>query len=693
MHYARLIACRQRFILLKLPVVAIICCLLASGISAQQNTPPPDVGGDHQKGQQGEQPPQELPKEDVPDTAKLIYFYSDNPTQRFLYSDTTLGNYLDKITPARKRPLEYFTLGVPGTAAYPAFYETGFHKGVDAGLHSFDLYRVESARLRYFPGLQRAFSEFAFAVNDQNDGALTAKFARSFKDGFNFTFEYNRIFNYNAQQKQVQGYNYQIPRNRTIALAGGLWYHAPNEKYDGYLTFSSNVFTPFDYGGISDDAIFHSREGIDTSRVAPNVPVNINGTAQARYDTKEYSYLQYYRLNKKDTLKTLHKERDYLISLQTTLNTSSYKYYDKHTTTSNPDTLWNSNDYAFYGKLLTDIRGLRYFLQTRTFENTVRVSTSSGDAGRDSLRRLAVKTNDWFELGLTQQLVSVRQEPLSFTKNNLIAFGKWNFTPSENIKAETYAHLTLLGANVGDYRLSGDAFLQVKNLGSLKLSAVNQLYEPTLLQKQSFVSQQQVWNNHFNKTLETSLSGSLFIDRTQTAVTGSYKLLNNYIYFDTLAAPQQSGAAISILQLVAQQNFHLGVFHLDNTVGVQKITGDVLPLPALYSQNSLYFEKKIFKRVMLLRIGLDARYHDSWYAYNYMPLTGQFFLQRKAQVPAYPLTDFFLSFKVQGFRFFVTIENIYPYLSKAATSINYDVYHYPTPDKLFRFGFNWKLSN
>ena len=660
----------------------------------QNNRPPAGVGGDSRQGEANKQAEQD--KDELPDTSKIFFFYADNPTQIFPKHDSLLGDYFQQMNPARRMGLEYFTLGMPGTAAYPAFYETQMHKGFDVGLHAFDIYLVETNRIPYYPGLQKAYSEFSYSAAGfgsagQSDGALKAKFSRNFKNGFNFSFDYKRVFNYSAGQQKVQGFNYNIPRNRIIALGGGMWYHSPNEKYDSYTSYTSNVITPLDNGGYVSDSVL--KYGLDTNKVAQNVPTHINQTAVGRYESQEYSYLQYYKLNAKDTLKTSHKKRNYLLSLQTSYTTSKYKYYDRHTTSDATGGVWTAVDSNFYGNLLTDTRGLRYDVQSQKFENTFRISTTSANVSRDSFKKVTVKTNDWFELGLTHQIVNVQQEPMSFSRNNLIAMGRWNFTPTEVIKMETYAHLNLLGSNIGDYRISGDAYLNVRNVGSLKLSAVNQLYAPNLIQERLYVSQQPIWNNGFNKTLETHFSGSLGIEKTLTELTASYTLLNNYIYFDSLAHPQQYKGSVSVLQLIARQNFHVWGFHLDNTVGVQKIIGDVLPLPGVYSQNSLYWEGKVFKKAMLLRVGMDFRYHDSWFAYNYMPLSGQFFIQRRQEVPAYPLADFFLSVKVQTLRIFLKMENVYPYLNSTGTNVNYDVYSYPTPDRVFRFGFTWKLSN
>src|SRR5690606_26113024 len=122
--------------------------------------------------------------------------------------------------------------------------------------------------------------------------------------------------------------------------------------------------------------------------------------------------------------------------------------------------------------------------------------------------------------------------------------------------------------------------------------------------------------------------------------------------------PRQQGLPISILQLIVDQNFKLGNFHLDNSVILQSASEDEIRLPEFYSRHSLYFEGNIFKRVMLLRVGFDLRMSSDYYANYYQPLVGQFHIQDRENILFYPATDVFLTLKVKTFRFFVKGENI-----------------------------------
>jgi hypothetical protein len=202
--------------------------------------------------------------------------------------------------------------------------------------------------------------------------------------------------------------------------------------------------------------------------------------------------------------------------------------------------------------------------------------------------------------------------------------------------------------------------------------------------------QKPVWSNDFKKTLETNLSGTIAIPRIGFQATAAYSLLNNYIYFDSSALAKQVTGPLSILQLIVSQNFKLGNFHSDNTLAFQKPTETIIRLPAFYTKNSLYWEGKLFKKVMLTRIGFDLRFVSKWYAPSYLPITGQFLRQDVATVGEYPALDAFLSFKVQRLRLFFKMENV---LGGTTSAPFYQTFNSPTPEAQFRFGMRWQLLN
>lgn len=617
------------------------------------------------------------------DTAHIQYFFAANPGRLFSEKDTLLDNNFQQFDPSRHRQLDYFNLGRVAAAAYPSVYQPILRSGLDMGIHSFDIYQLKNEDIRfYYQG--KAFTDAYYSGNEQNNGMTKARFARNFTNGVNFSVDFQRIYNISQINSQGPNFNRKIsdgttetwlyegfPRGRVSALGVGFWIH--REKYNSYLTYTVNSVSQLDNGGIVNDTIFKVA-------TASNSLMPVLTKAQTRYNKHEISYLQYLILNKKDSTGT---KRNFLATHKISYKSAFYKSFDPFTTNE------YKQDSTFYGPLLNDIRGLRFYLKEKQLENSFNLSTTKARVSKDSSKKEGGQ-NDWFEVGISHSYHNVSQEVIQRNFNNVILRGRWNFTPNDDLKVETYAHFNILGHNIGDYRLNGELYLNLKNIGSLTVKGLNQLYEPTYVQEEMYLTQRAVWKNNFKKTLETSLSGTLKVPRLKFEGTIAYTLLNNIIYYDKTFKPQQANTPLSILQLIVNQDFKLGVLHLDNTVAIQKPTEKFLRLPDIYSKNSLYVEGKIFRRAMLARFGFDLRYATAWFAPAYMPLTGQFYVQEIEKVNAYPSVDAFMSFKVKSFRLFVKMDNVLGSFSK---NVYYQIYNYPVSDRQFRFGVRWNLLN
>ena len=703
------------------PIVTTIGLVFFTTFAAAQR-PPTDVGGNANSSpfdstQQ---------KETEIDTANISHFFAETPAVSTPENDSLLDRNFQQYDPTRHRALDFFHLGMPSTAAYPSVYQPVFRRGLDVGFHAFDIYQIRNADVPFYHQT-KAFTDVFYSGAGQQNGLLNAKFGRQFANGISLSIEYRRVFNSNLTTLPIigqrlfssSGYSFDAARGRQVALGIGIWIH--RERYDGYFTFTSNIANQLDRGGVDTTATVVS-SGQYSSLAA------FLTDAVTRHEKFEYSYLQYLKLTRRDST---GEKRNFLASHQITFRDANYRSSDPFTSAAP-----RHQDSLFYGSFLNDTRGLRVALRELTLENTFNLSTTKARAVRNAayqkvqtdsltinlknnlptdfktiptnnstqadslktLRNSSAKSknqiesvvNDWFEVGLVHQFSSINQELGAKTFNNLILRGRWNFTPNDNLKVETYAHFNIVGHNVGDYRLSGEAFLNWKNIGNLTLRAVNQLYAPTVVQSDLVVTQRQFWQTDFKKTLETNLSATLAVPRFGFSATVAYALLNNVVYFDTKAQPAQANAPLSILQLIVNQNFTVGHWHFDNSVALQKPTEKFLRLPDLYSKNSFYVEGKVFKKVMLARVGVDLRYASAWFAPSYMPLTGQFFVQETATAAAHPSLDVFLSLKVQSFRFFIKMENL---LGDYVGSRYEQIFNNPTPEAIVRFGISWRLLN
>ncbi len=291
------------------------------------------------------------------------------------------------------------------------------------------------------------------------------------------------------------------------------------------------------------------------------------------------------------------------------------------------------------------------------------------------------------EAGLRHVVHFLHQEPTDTTINNLFLQGRWHFSPGDRLRIQTYAHLGLVD-NAGDYRLSGNLYFDLAKAGNLTIRALHQSFAPNLIQHQHYISQQLVWQNDWQKTFGTDVSLTWALPRFQLELTGQYQLIDNYLYYDTLAQPRQHGAALGISQLTLRKNFAFWGFHFNNQLTWQTTTDDVLRLPELYSVHSLYFEGRLFKRVLRLQLGADLRINTPYFADSYQLATGQFYLQNREEIDWYPDIDIFINFKVSNFRFFLKQENFYGYFT---SDFHFQVRNYPLSYPYLRFGVGWQF--
>ena len=195
------------------------------------------------------------------------------------------------------------------------------------------------------------------------------------------------------------------------------------------------------------------------------------------------------------------------------------------------------------------------------------------------------------------------------------------------------------------------------------------------------------WNSDLKKIEQLYGELKYIMKKRKFEIGTSFSQINNYIYFDTIAMPEQSDKQIILLQVFAKKNFSFGKWNFNNKVFYQYVSDiSVIKVPELISIHSLYFEDHLFKKALLVQIGTDVFFNTAYYADAYMPATGQFYLQNEKKVGDYPYVDVFINLKINKARIFFKMEHIN---SGLLGNVYYMVPHYPMPDRAFKFGISW----
>jgi hypothetical protein len=154
--------------------------------------------------------------------------------------------------------------------------------------------------------------------------------------------------------------------------------------------------------------------------------------------------------------------------------------------------------------------------------------------------------------------------------------------------------------------------------------------------------------------------------------------------------PFQYANTINYLSVKASKEIRVGKFALDNTILYQAVdqADDVLNVPQIVTRNTLYFTDYVFKNAMEIQTGIIFNYFTEYYANDYNPLLGEFYVQNQTKIGNFPMLDFFINAKVKQTRIFLKAEHF----NSAMTGYNfYSAPNYPYRDFLVRFGLVWNF--
>lgn len=204
------------------------------------------------------------------------------------------------------------------------------------------------------------------------------------------------------------------------------------------------------------------------------------------------------------------------------------------------------------------------------------------------------------------------------------------------------------------------------------------------------------WYNAF-KTEKTNQFSLAAITKWLT-LKAHYKVLNDYMYFSNttntieslLVKPVQYDKTINYFSLKASNEFKFWKLALDNTILYQTVaqSQSVLNVPQLVTRNTLYFSDHVFKKAMLLQTGFTFQYFSNYYANDYNPLLGDFYVQNQTKIGGFPLVDFFVNARIRQTRLFLKAEHF----NAAMTGNNYySAPNYPYRDFMIRFGLVWNF--
>lgn len=479
------------------------------------------------------------------------------------------------------------------------------------------------------------------------------------------------------------------------------------EKYNIHASFNRNVISVNENGGIINDQDLNDTKSED-------VPVNLGNLNNAQSELKNINFLlvQSYTVGKKRETENIpeHEPKRKLNLLGTVTYTFQYmknhrRYFD------------DFPEAGFYNNILLDSISTADSVYYRTIQNNLHFSFQNDPSRKFQFGgRIGIQSEiEKFSTIIPTDTVVKPYSPDIYTQpeikvwinNNDTTFKQVKDVPNTNLALtghlfnalgtkfnwEAWGKLYLSGYKVGDFVLEGafnKSFSGTKGISELTLYGKLQNYRPGYWYN-NYYSNHFTWKNNLNNVTETTITAIYNHPARKLKARASYSLMDQYVYFDTLASPTQSPEILSVFALSLEKDFILGRWNFLNHLIFQRSDhNEIFPLPALLLKQTTYFQHNFHFDLtngdLLTQWGFDLFYHTPYFGYAYMPAIGQFFLQREKKIGNYPFLDVFINVKLKRTRFFLKYEHV----TSGLLGENYfTVLHYPMNQRVFKFGLSW----
>ena len=218
------------------------------------------------------------------------------------------------------------------------------------------------------------------------------------------------------------------------------------------------------------------------------------------------------------------------------------------------------------------------------------------------------------------------------------------------------------------------------------------------LYQSSYVSYN--WSNDFKNEKINSVVVNAITPWVEASV--QYSTFNDHLYFADISSPEQIALdqqivnpaqydkTINYLSVKASKEFKFWKLALDNTILYQKVdqSDAVLNVPEFLTRNTLYFSQEMFRKSLFFQTGVTFNYFTNYYANDYNPVIGEFFVQNKKEIGNFANMDFFFNARIQRTRIYLIAEH---FNSSFSGYKYYSAPNTPYRDFMIRFGVVWNF--
>lgn len=532
---------------------------------------------------------------------------------------------------------------------------------------------------------------------------------------------FKAYFAVNANKRLGFGFNIDYVYGRgkymnqsTALFNGNLFAYYLGDKYNMHFSFINDNLKVAENGGIVDDRyVTRPLDMAEGGKVYANDEIPTNLSQVWNHNTGYHAFLThrynvgFYRENPdaKDTVNTeiFVPVTSFLHTVKVDINRRKYISYDEA-----------QNQQYFQNNYLTDVQ--RDETEQLAVKNTIGISLREGFNKWAKAGLTAFMSHEYRRFTMTDTLARTpgQRIPTDYVENTISVGGQLIKEQGQTLHYNVMGEIALVGEDAGQFQIQGKGDLNFRLFSDtvrLEANAYIKNLNPIFYYRH-FHSKHYWWdNNDLSKIMRTRIEGKLSVDRWKTQLKAGVENIKNYTYLDNTSvkytetssgkevttykndvAVKQNSGNIQVFSAALRQDFKLGIFHLDNEITYQKSSNqDVLPLPELTLYHNLYIKFGLAKKVLQIEMGADVRYFTQYYAPDYAPAIGQFYLQNKEtryKLGGYPLLNGYINLHLKRTRIFIAMYNL---IQGQGEKSYFLAPHYPLNPRLLKFGLSWNF--
>lgn len=532
---------------------------------------------------------------------------------------------------------------------------------------------------------------------------------------------FKAYFAVNANKRLGFGFNIDYVYGRgkymnqsTALFNGNLFAYYLGDKYNMHFSFINDNLKVAENGGIVDGRyVTRPLDMAEGGKVYANDEIPTNLSQVWNHNTGYHAFLThrynvgFYRENPdaKDTVNTeiFVPVTSFLHTVKVDINRRKYISYDEA-----------QNQQYFQNNYLTDVQ--RDETEQLAVKNTIGISLREGFNKWAKAGLTAFMSHEYRRFTMTDTLARTpgQRIPTDYVENTISVGGQLIKEQGQTLHYNVMGEIALVGEDAGQFQIQGKGDLNFRLFSDtvrLEANAYIKNLNPIFYHRH-FHSKHYWWdNNDLSKIMRTRIEGKLSVDRWKTQLKAGVENIKNYTYLDNTSvkytetssgkevttykndvAVKQNSGNIQVFSAALRQDFKLGIFHLDNEITYQKSSNqDVLPLPELTLYHNLYIKFGLAKKVLQIEMGADVRYFTQYYAPDYAPAIGQFYLQNKEtryKLGGYPLLNGYINLHLKRTRIFIAMYNL---IQGQGEKSYFLAPHYPLNPRLLKFGLSWNF--